>query len=76
MRRLSINITPVERLLAAHSASPAPSTASTRSRRRVGLVILDVMVVVTGLDLTVTGALEHCRLYEFLGHVPRALRET
>ena len=76
VRRLSINITRVERLFAAHSASPAPSTATTRSRRRVGLVILDVIAVVTGLDLIVTGALEHCRLYEFLGYVLRGLRET
>ncbi len=37
-------------------------------------VTLEVLLVLAGLDLMVTGALGHCPLYKKLGHVPRSLR--
>ena len=37
-------------------------------------VVLEVLLVLTGLDLAVTGALGHCPLYKRLGYVPRSLR--
>lgn len=39
-------------------------------------VVLEVLLVLTGLDLLVTGATGHCPLYQKLGHVPRSLRST
>ena len=78
MTRPTINITPIERagrvlmgavgviggiLLLASAASPA-----------VG--VLEVLLLLAGLDLMVTGALGHCPLYHKLGHTPRSLRRT
>lgn len=37
-------------------------------------VVLEVLLVLAGLDLVVTGALGHCPLYRKLGYVPRSLR--
>jgi hypothetical protein len=37
-------------------------------------VVLEVLLILAGLDLLVTGALGHCPLYRRLGHVPRSLR--
>ena len=39
-----------------------------------GLVVLEVLLVLAGLDMIVTGALGHCPLYAKLGHVPSSLR--
>jgi len=38
-------------------------------------VVLEVLLIVAGLDLVVTGALGHCPLYKKLGHVPASLRQ-
>ena len=38
------------------------------------LVALEVLLVLAGLDLMVTGALGHCPLYRRLGYVPPSLR--
>jgi uncharacterized membrane protein len=37
---------------------------------------LEVLLVLAGLDLVVTGATGHCPLYQKLGHLPRSLRQT
>jgi uncharacterized membrane protein HdeD (DUF308 family) len=37
-------------------------------------VVLEVLLVLAGLDLVVTGALGHCPLYKKLGHIPPSLR--
>jgi Protein of unknown function (DUF2892). len=37
-------------------------------------VTLEVLLILAGIDLAVTGALGHCPLYKKLGHVPRSLR--
>lgn len=39
-------------------------------------VVLEVLLVLAGLDLLVTGALGHCPLYQKLGYVPRSLRRS
>ena len=39
-------------------------------------VVLELLLVVAGLDMVVTGATGHCPLYQKLGHVPRSLRRT
>lgn len=37
-------------------------------------VVLEVLLVLAGIDLVVTGALGHCPLYKKLGHVPASLQ--
>jgi len=37
-------------------------------------IVLEVLLVLAGLDLVVTGALGHCPLYRKLGHTPASLR--
>ncbi|NMR21577.1 DUF2892 domain-containing protein [Cellulomonas fimi] len=75
---VTINITPRERvarilmgvlavvggsiLLAGAASGPA--------------VVLEVLLILAGLDLVVTGALGHCPLYKKLGHVPSSLRQV
>jgi hypothetical protein len=37
-------------------------------------IVLEVLLVLAGLDLVITGALGHCPLYKRLGHIPSSLR--
>jgi uncharacterized membrane protein len=37
---------------------------------------LEVLLVLAGLDLVVTGATGHCPLYQKLGHMPASLRRS
>ena len=75
-RRWSINISPGERfarvLLGLIGAvggvwllAGSPTTA---------IAAFEVLLVLAGIDLIVTGALGHCPLYQKLGHVPSSLR--
>jgi hypothetical protein len=74
--RWSINITPAERvarvaiggLAAIAGAFLLGGAASTLA------VVLELLLVLAGLDLVVTGALGHCPLYAKLGHVPASLK--
>lgn len=78
MRRPPINITPAERLarVAVGLAGAIAGAWLLTSASGVGLVILEVLLVLAGLDLVVTGALGHCPLYRRLGYMPRSLREA
>ncbi|MCR6492073.1 DUF2892 domain-containing protein [Cellulomonas sp. P24] len=38
--------------------------------------VLEVLLILVGLDLIVTGATGHCPLYQRLGHVPASLRSA
>jgi hypothetical protein len=37
-------------------------------------VVLELLLILAGLDLVVTGATGHCPLYKKLGHMPASLR--
>lgn len=37
---------------------------------------LEVLLILAGLDMLVTGALGHCPLYQRLGHLPAAVRRV
>ena len=76
--RWNVNITPAERVgrillgligavggILLLAGSPTVLTAT-----------LEVLLVLTGLDLVVTGATGHCPLYQKLGHLPRSLSRT
>lgn len=75
-RRLTVNITPVERvgrvilgLAAIGSAAILLGSASS-----LFIVVVELLLALAGLDLAVTGALGHCPLYRKLGFVPPSLR--
>ena len=76
MRRPPINITPAERLgrIAVGIAGTLAGLLLLGSTGGTAAVVLEVLLVLVGLDLAVTGALGHCPLYKRLGYVPRSLR--
>jgi hypothetical protein len=78
MRRPSINITPAERAarVAIGLAGPIAGLWLLASASGAGLIVLEILLVLAGLDLVVTGALGHCPLYRRLGYVPRSLGTT
>ena len=73
----TINITPTERaariLIGALAVVGGAILLSAASSTLA--VALEVLLVLAGLDLIVTGALGHCPLYQKLGHVPASLRK-
>ena len=75
-RRLAVNITPVERggRIAIGLAAAIIGVVLLFSAGSAFAVVLEVLLIVAGLDLVVTGALGHCPLYQRLGHVPASLR--
>lgn len=72
----SVNITPAERVAriilgllgALGGAFLIGAAGSTLA------VVLELLLVVAGLDLLVTGLTGHCPLYQKLGHVPASLK--
>jgi Protein of unknown function (DUF2892) len=77
-RRLSVNITPVERVgrIVIGLGAVIAGAVFLVSASSVIAVLLAVLLVAAGLDLVITGALGHCPLYAKLGHVPRSLRSS
>lgn len=70
--QLSVNITPLERT-ARIVLGLAVVLGSALLMRDAGpglVVALEVLLVLAGLDLIVTGATGHCPLYQKLGHLP------
>ena len=76
MKRPSINITPAERVgrvLIGGAGAIAGAVLLSAASSTVA-VALELLLVLAGLDLVVTGAIGFCPLYRKLGHVPRSLR--
>lgn len=75
-RRLSVNITPVERAgrIVLGAAAAIAGVVLLTSAGSVLAVVLEVLLIAAGLDLVVTGALGHCPLYQRLGYTPSSLR--
>ncbi|WP_121255576.1 YgaP family membrane protein [Nocardioides ferulae] len=74
--RWSTNITPAERaarILIGGLGAVAGIVLLTGATSTLA-VVLELLLVVAGLDLVVTGALGHCPLYAKLGHVPASLK--
>lgn len=76
MKRPTVNITPAERtgrilvgLLGLVGAIVLLGSAGSTA-----VAALEVLLILAGLDLMVTGALGHCPLYHRLGHMPSSLR--
>jgi len=78
MRRLIVNITPLERAgrVLVGSVGALAGLLLLASAGGAVTVVLEVLLVLAGFDLVVTGALGHCPLYRKLGHVPPSLRRT
>jgi hypothetical protein len=76
MKRPPINITPAERLarIVVGLVGVVGGIALLSVSGGAVLVVLEVLLVLAGLDLIVTGALGHCPLYARLGHTPPSLR--
>ena len=77
LQRPTVNITSIERtgrvligLAAVISGAVLLSAAGS-----LFAVALEALLIVTGLDLLVTGALGHCPLYHKVGFTPKYLRE-
>jgi hypothetical protein len=75
-RRPSINITLPERVgrVLIGAAAAIGGALLLASAGTILSASLEVLLVLAGLDLVITGALGHCPLYRKLGHVPSSLR--
>ena len=78
MRRPQVNITPAERIgrIVLGGATAIVGVLLLASAASTVLAILEVLLILAGLDLVVTGALGHCPLYKKLGYTPRSLRSV
>lgn len=74
--RWSINITPAERVarIIVGGITAVAGIVLLTGAASTGAVILELLLVLAGLDLVVTGTLGHCPLYARLGHVPDSLK--
>lgn len=75
--RWKVNITPAERTarVVIGGLGVLVGVVLLASAPGVVAVVLELLLVVAGLDLVVTGALGHCPLYARLGHMPASLKE-
>lgn len=78
MKRPRINITPLERVgrVALGGGAGAAGAVLLASPSGTLAVVLEVLLVLAGLDLLMTGAIGYCPLYARLGHVPPSLRRS
>jgi hypothetical protein len=74
--RWSINITPAERAarIIIGGAGAVVGIVLLVGATSTLAIALELLLVLAGLDLVVTGALGHCPLYARLGHVPTSLK--
>ena len=74
--RWSVNITPAERaarIIIGGFGAVVGIVLLVGATSTVAIA-LELLLVLAGLDLVVTGALGHCPLYARLGHVPTSLK--
>ena len=78
MRRPIVNITPAERAgrIFIGLVGAIGGIVLLGSAGGAFVAFLEILLIVAGLDMIVTGALGHCPLYAKLGHVPRSLRRA
>jgi hypothetical protein len=77
LQRPSVNLTGVERVgrMLIGVAGIVLGIALLMPPGATLAVILEVLLVLAGVDLLVTGALGHCPLYHKLGYAPPSLRD-
>ncbi len=78
LRRPWVNITPIERIgrIVLGAGAVAAGVILLTSPGSAVVIGLEVLLVLAGLDLVVTGALGHCPLYHKLRYVPPSLRSS
>lgn len=78
MRRPTVNITPLERAgrVTVGLLGVVGGIVLLGSASATGVVVVEVLLVLAGLDMIVTGALGHCPLYARLGRRPPSLGGT
>jgi len=78
LHRPTVNITPTERAgrILVGLVAVITATVLLASAASPLAVVLEILLVVAGLDLAVTGFLGHCTLYAKLGHMPASLRRS
>jgi hypothetical protein len=76
--RWSINITPAERAarIITGGAGAVVGIVVLVGATSTLAIVLELLLVLAGLDLVVTSVLGHCPLYAKLGHVPTSLKGT
>lgn len=76
-QRWSVNITPTERVarILVGGVGVVLGIWLLTAAGSALAVVLEILLILAGLDLVVTGALGHCPLYAKLGHVPSSLKE-
>ena len=78
MKRPPVNITPAERIgrILVGLVGVIGGLVLLGSAGGAVVAALEILLVLAGLDLIVTGALGHCPLYHKLGYTPRSLRRA
>jgi len=78
MKRPQINLTEAERLgrILVGGVGVIAGLMLLGSASGTAVVALEVLLVLAGLDLVITGMLGHCPLYRKLGYVPQSLRKS
>ncbi|NUR14847.1 YgaP family membrane protein [Terrabacter sp. C0L_2] len=73
--RPTVNITPMERVarMLVGGLAVISGIVLLLGAGSALAVVLEVLLILIGLDLFVTGALGHCPLYAKLGHLPASL---
>ena len=76
MKRLTVNITPIERVgrVLVGAIGVVGGALLLAAGGGPFVTVLEVLLVLAGLDLVLTGAIGHCPLYNKLGYVPKSLR--
>lgn len=76
--RPEVNITPLERAgrIAVGGGAALLGVWLLAGAGSAIVILLEVLLLLAGLDLVVTGALGHCPLYRKLGFVPQSLRSS
>lgn len=74
--RWNVNITPAERAgrIVIGALGAVGGAFLLAGAGSVLAVALEILLIIAGLDLVVTGALGHCPLYQKLGYVPGSLK--
>lgn len=76
MKRPTVNISPAERAgrILVGIVGTAGGLILLGSASSVGVAVLEVLLVLAGLDMIVTGVTGHCPLYARLGRRPEFLK--
>ena len=78
VKKPEVNIAPAERVarVTVGVAAAAGGIGLLLAGGGWPIILLEILLVLIGLDLAVTGALGYCLLYKRLGYIPPSLRRS